>query len=84
MGVDPAFDTTHTEPDPEKALALAVIQRAILDHVAPDQQMTLVDKRDAKLFLFAKDGDWAASRRAWCAVADINEAWLRRRVRGII
>lgn len=65
----------------EKAVALAVIQRVIFDLVAPGADMTLVDKRDAKLFLFAKDGAWAASRRAWCGVADIEEGWLQRRVR---
>ena len=45
--------------------------------VAPDQHMTFADKRDAKLFLFAKDEPWAASRRAWCEVAYIDI--LRRR-----
>ena len=40
-------------------------------------------KRDAKLFLLG-GGPWAASRRAWCEVADINEGRLHRRVRAIL
>ena len=83
MGVETVFGE-HTEPDPDKALALAVIHRAILDLVAPDSQVTWKEQRDAELFLFAKDGAWAASRRAWCEVADIEEAWLRVRVRAIL
>jgi len=79
---DDPFDL-HVEPDPVRAFALGVIQRAILDYFEP-VQVTSVDKRDARLFLFAKTGPWAASRKAWCSEADIDESWLRRRLQGII
>lgn len=81
MGVDLGWvsERDHTEPDPEKALALAVILKAIED-ATTGAGTTEADRANARAFLFAKDGDWARARRAWLAVADIDDGWLQRRL----
>jgi len=62
----------------EQALALGVIERALLDSVLEDtDHEKRVAKREAKHFLTDRDGDWAMSRAYWCAAADIEEAALR-------
>lgn len=71
--------------NPDRALALAVIERAILDAMIEGERLDgerALAKREALLFLTAPTGEWARSRFFWCACAEIDPAWLARQLGG--
>lgn len=84
MGVDAGWvsERYHTEPSPDLALARAVILRAIED-LGDVGNADPQERKQARMFLFAKDGDWARARQAWCEKADIEPEWLDRRLKQI-
>lgn len=67
--------------NPDKVLALAVFQPAILDLFETNQNVTFADKRDAESFLFARGGGHGVRLRiltrvgcsGGCAVSSMAE-----------
>jgi hypothetical protein len=73
----------------DRVLALRVIEQAIHDATAlpivpkrartqcrPDAQ----EQDEARRFLFAPAGEWAAARAQWCEAAGVSPEWLERRL----
>ena len=66
----------------DRTLALAVIERAILDAKVTARSNEQDTARDeANKFLFAESGEWARSRHFWCQQAGIETSWLERKVK---
>lgn len=68
-----------------RVLALAVLAQAIKDisntcKTAEDG----INHSEARAFLSAPAGNWAASRQAWCEMADIDEYAVVRRALEIL
>jgi hypothetical protein len=60
------------------ALALSVIQNAILDASRPGQGAeTARNRQTAVSFLTDTQGDWARSFDAWCGIAGLEPEWAR-------
>lgn len=65
----------------DRTLALAVIERAILDaQLAGGGSEREMIKREALQFLTATNGEWMRSRRFWCAQAEIDLSWLEAKL----
>lgn len=65
----------------DRTLALAVIERAILDAqlMGEGSERSMI-RREALQFLTATSGEWARSRKFWCAQAGIETSWLEMTV----
>jgi hypothetical protein len=69
-------------PNAEGFLAAAVITQAFWDtgwftSSSAPHAGTVVDREQARMFLLATHGEWAAAREAWCTAADLCPDWLR-------
>ncbi|MCK8786603.1 hypothetical protein M0638_19695 [Roseomonas sp. NAR14] len=74
----------------DRALALAVLRQALVDAFELKRRdarkgettpAAAEAKAEAMRFLTDADGEWAASRHAWCAAAGVEPEWLETRVR---
>jgi hypothetical protein len=72
-----------------RVLALRVIEQAIHDATAlpivPKRTRTQCrpdarEQEEARRFLFAPAGEWAAARDEWCEAVGVSPAWLVRRL----
>lgn len=73
----------------DRVLALRVIEQAIQDATAEPimagrarSQCRPVarEQAEARRFLFAPVGEWAAARAEWCEVAGVSPEWLDRQL----
>ncbi|MET4130030.1 hypothetical protein [Roseovarius sp. MBR-6] len=80
---DPTFDRHSSSA---QRLASAVLNRAILDlfaaisNTGSDAQPGEQDVKENLRFLTDTSGPWAASRKAWCDVVDIDAGEMRLKV----
>jgi hypothetical protein len=61
-----------------RTLAQAVLARAFWD--AFERGANPRERREAKLFLTIRHGEWAQSFDDWCLLADLDPSAVRRRV----
>lgn len=61
------------ETDPERMLACAVLERAVMDLACTDHNATRrANQKFAKIFLTAERGPWARTRKFWLDLAGID------------
>jgi uncharacterized membrane protein len=64
----------------DAALGCAVIAQAFMDATGQsDSGTTVLEIRDAWLFLTAETGPWAASREHWAMIAGTDASYIRRK-----
>lgn len=63
----------------DRALACAVVLKAIEDFMAPDGTVDITeqDRADAKAFLTSRHPGWTQSRIDWCILADLDPQVVR-------
>ena len=77
----------------ERILALRVLEQALLDATAspvpsgrvrsqcrPLAQEQEQEQEEARRFLHASTGEWAAARVRWCNLAGVSAEWLQRKL----
>lgn len=74
----------HSEHDGARALSMAVLERAMADLVSPDSSVSPRDHEEAKRFMFAEEGPWAARREELCLHVDVEPEWYQRKARELL